>query len=169
METDSTVESGWTLTALKQHYDERLDRRDRELDHRFDGFPQEYATLASHEILRTSLEAIRADHVQRREFDDVKKELDKGAGRRTAAAALASVVTATLVLAFGYFLHSGLTHADVAEQIRSESPWAQDKPTVESRLDTLERQLGELKLKVAAQQTLIQFLCRLSVRRSPGC
>ena len=74
----------WTAPLLKEHVDEilahdhrslvaRLAATDARLDRILEGFPQSYAVKADVEKIREAIEAIRVDHVRRRELDDVKE------------------------------------------------------------------------------------------------
>lgn len=158
----------------------RLNRMEDHLNHRFEGFPQEYGTAHEVEALRTALEAIRADHVQRREIDEVKavanrsseelrRRLDVNTGRRTAYSALAAVVVTLLALAIGFSQNGQLTHQDVTNQIQSEAPWLQDKPEVEQHIQALEVQVQKLQDQLAQVQERDRFFCRTRAKILPPC
>lgn len=153
----------------------RIDRMEDHLNHRFEGFPQEYGTAHEVEALRVAIEGIRSDHVQRRELDEIKdtaihttdglrQRLDENAGRRSAYIALAAVVVTLLALAVGFSQKGQLTHQDVANQIRSEAPWLQDKQQVEKHIQLLELQVQHLQDHLEQLQAFDRFLCRTKTK-----
>lgn len=171
----------WTIEALRQHFKERLDRRDHDLEHRFDGFPQEYASKSELDLLRSMLDGIRVDHVRRVEFDEVKqtqreasdsvrKRLDEAVGRRSAIATLSGVVAVVIAAMLTVAItRTGPSHADIGAQIQQEAPWITDRPRVESRLAQLEQENERLKLEVAQIRQLDAFFCRTRSKLLPTC
>ena len=77
----------WTPDLLKEHYDERLKHLQDEIVRELNGFPQEYAKRSEVEVLRNTLDTIRTDHVQRREYDDLKTSISESRGGRITIAA----------------------------------------------------------------------------------
>ena len=161
----------WTPELLYKHFKERLDRSEAELRHRMDGFPQEFATRAEVVSLRTVMEEMRVDHVQRREIaelktrvdsetDGIHSKLDEAAGRRTAGVVAVTVVVSLIGITLGIMSRSGVTHADISQQIQTEAPWVSDRPEVERRLRELENENERLRVQIAAMQQLDRFFCR---------
>jgi hypothetical protein len=173
--------AAWTPELLHEHFKDRLDRAEAELRHRMDGFPQEYATRAEMHALRTVMEEMRVDHVQRREVEELKgrldaetdgihSKLDEATGRRTAGVVAITVVMSLVGITLGVMARSGLTHADVSQQIQTEAPWVTDRPDVERRLRALETENEHLRLQIAAMQQLDKFFCRTRVLADlPAC
>lgn len=169
-------EGQWTPDLLKLHYDERM----AVLEHRLDGFPQEYVSETEGDELRKTLETIRSDHVQRREVaqmrdsieqlradyvtrrevDDIKRALDQAAGRRTTWGIAAGIVVAALTLLYGASYRSQLTHADISQQIQQEAPSHEDLAQIAVRLARVEREDQQLSDRIAA------LLVRSQVRSS---
>lgn len=158
----------------------RLDRMEDNLNHRFEGFPQEYGTAPEVEALRNAIETIRSDHVQRREIDEVKatastaseelrRRLDVNAGRRNAYTALAAVVVTLLGLAIGFSQKNQLTHTDVSNQIQAEAPWLTDKAEVDRHIQDLEVQVQRLQDQIGQIQVLDRFFCKTRAKLLPQC
>lgn len=85
----------WTLESLKEHYDEKF----AEFREKLDGFPQEFATVQRVDLLDSTIDSIRSDHVQRREVDEIKSSIAEGAGRRNVIMILVtSVISVALVM-----------------------------------------------------------------------
>lgn len=193
----------WTLAALKEYVDARLaeaktavglareanDARLELLNEFRRQSSDRDATFARLEDLagvKERLDRILVDHVQRREFEDLKTAVgDKasaedvrmirddsiqGRGRRTAAVAAVAVVLFALSLLFGLVLKNGLTSGDVSNQISREAPWLADRTSIEHRLDGLEAQQQALRLQVAQINAQIRFFCTTRVKAGlPGC
>lgn len=134
-----------------------------ELRSRIDVGPVELRTLSR------AIEDIRAEHVNRRELDEVKSRLDEGTGRRTAFIASLSVITAIFAIMFGVILKGGITRQDVSAQIQTEAPWLSDRPGVENRITVLERENEQLKVRLAQAEALNKFFCRTRQPLLPGC
>lgn len=147
----------------------RLARDEAESIRRFNGFPQEYASRIETDALETKIEAIRLDHVQRREIEEIKTSIAEGAGRRAAGAIAVAVIVTILGITFGIMWKAQLTHGDVSAQIHIESPWAHDRLRIEARLSALEQQNAALKLQLTQIQTLDAFFCRTRQPALPGC
>lgn len=158
----------------------RIDRMEDNLNHRFEGFPQEYGTAPEVEALRNAIESIRSDHVQRREIDEVKaaattaseelrRRLDMNAGRRNAYTALAAIVVTLLAIAVGLSQNGQLTHTDVSNQIHAEAPWLADKAEVEQHIQSIEVQVQKLQDQIAEIQVLDRFFCRTRAKLLPQC
>lgn len=140
------------LMASRRELEDALSASTSELRSRIDVGPAELRTLSR------AIEDIRAEHVNRREFDEVKSRLDEGTGRRTAFIASLSVIIAIFAITFGVILKGGLTSRDVSAQIQTEAPWMSDRPRIEARISALERETERLKTRVAqleANQRLI--------------
>jgi len=174
------MKESWTPDLLKQHFDERLNRLTEELIRELDGFPQSYASRNDLETLRQLLESVRQDHVTRREIEEMKQgvasgdervrsRLDEATGRRSAGVLAVSVLATVFAVLFGIILNNQITHADINQQINTEAPWLADKPGVEARIDALEKQNENLKLKLAHEENLSRFFCRTRTPQLPGC
>lgn len=161
--------------------EKRLGRDEDANIRRFDGFPQEYAQKDEVEVLRNTIESIRADHVQRREMDEVKRaqgkaaedlrtRLDEGTGRQGATRLWVAVVATVLGIAFGAVWKQQLTHAEVSQQIKTEAPWLADRAQIEKEIQTLESNQASEGEKIAAIQALDRFFCASRVKaKLPGC
>lgn len=163
-------DGGWNPDLLKQHYDERLGQ----IAHDLDGFPEKYATLEDFKILRTLIEDIRADHVHRREIEEIKSQQHEASGRRSTIVLALSVVMTLLGIMFALAWSSQPTTAEIRSQILVESPWLQDRPAIEKRLAALEGAIlashntlvqhaagdKELVIRLTAIEKLDQFFCR---------
>lgn len=160
----------WTITTLKEHLEKIIADRDTALQAAFsssqeainkaesrlqeilEGFPQEYVRTEEFDSLIKEINAIKVDHVQRREFDALKDEHSQGRGARVALIAATGVIITLITVALGAMYANQLTHKDVSEQIKIESPWAQDKPGVEEDIHRLEQQIILLKTQFAAHE-----------------
>lgn len=162
-------ESEWHVDLLKEHYDERLNRIDTEFNRKLDGFPQEYATRLEYEQIRRTLEEMRNDHVPRRELDEIKEEMAKGAGRRTAFVATTAVIVTLLSLVMGIALREGLTRAEVSAQIQREAPWTKDKAGTDARIAALQRQTARQEVQIARLSDITRYFCRTRQPLLPGC
>jgi hypothetical protein len=96
------------VSALEVERDKRLDERfhaqeqairkaEEALSAVLSGFPQEYAKVLSFEELRKSIDDIKADHVQRREVEDLKKFQAKMLGALAILVVILPVITAFAV------------------------------------------------------------------------
>ena len=119
-----------------------------------------YATKDSQTLLENQINKIIADHVQRREFAELKAQINEGQGRRTAFTAAGSIIVTLLALALGFMYSNQLTASDVREQIKGESPWAQDKTAIETRLDGLLTQIEALRIQAAAHEARDKQICK---------
>ena len=127
----------WTPDLLKQHYDERLGHLQDEFIRELDGFPQEYAKRSEVDVLRSTLDSIRTDHVQRREYDDLKNAISESRGGRIAIAAAVSIIITVLVVTFGLLERSVPTNDEIVNIVKTTAPWLDDKPAIEQRLGLL--------------------------------
>ena len=134
-------ERRWNPDLLKEHYDERLGQ----ISHDLEGFPEKYSTLEDFKILRTLIEDMRSDHVQRREIEEVKAQQQEAAGRRSTIVLALSVVMTLLGITFALAWASQPTTAEISAQIKTEAPWLQDRTAVEHRITVLERELVALR------------------------
>ena len=157
----------WTPDLLKQHYDERLDRLQSDLQHRMDGFPQEYATSLESDQIRKAVEDIRADHVQRREYDDLKNSISESRGGRVVVLAASSIVVAILLLAFGILERGIPTTAEIISLIKTEAPWIADEPAINARISTIEREDAKVNLQVQKLEDQLHTIC--VVNHLKGC
>jgi hypothetical protein len=157
--------STWTVETLKEHFEDILADKDAAVKASFDasitamnkvearlneildGFPQEYCRRSDFEELEKQINAIKADHVRREEFSDLKDSQAAGRGARTAVTAVMGIVVALIAVALGSMYANQLTNTDVSSQIERESPWAQDRPEIENELKALEKQILVLQTK----------------------
>jgi len=107
--------SGWTVETLKEYVEMRFVEQTTHLDERFksqeeaikkaedslsgvlQGFPQEYAKVVTLEEVQKSFEAIKSDHVQRREVEDLKKFQSKLLGAMALVVVILPIIVAFLV------------------------------------------------------------------------
>ena len=157
----------WTPDLLKEHYDERLDRLQNELSHRMDGFPQEYATVVENDQIRKTVEDIRADHVQRREYDELKNSISESRGGRAAVLAASSILVAILLLAFGILERGIPTTDEITSQIKTEAPWVMDEPIINARITSIERDDTQANLQIQQLEDKIHTIC--IVNHLKGC
>lgn len=160
----------WTLITLKEHFETLLRERERaikaaskasqieinkadaRLDEILQAFPQEYVRKDELDKVRSVVDTIRTDHVQRREFDGLKDEQSQGRGARIALVAASGIMLALITVALGSMYANQLTHKDVSEQISIESPWLADRPTLEEDIHLLQQQVVLLKTQLAAHE-----------------
>lgn len=170
----------WTLITLKEHIELIIDERDKVLkaafsssqiafekaDSRLDeilqGFPQSYARKDDFESLRAEIGNIKADHVQRREFDGLKEERAQGRGVRITLAALSGIMLALIAVALGAMYANQLTNNDVSNQIDREAPWLADKPAINAEIISLQRQVTSLKFQLSAHEASDRLRAALS-------
>jgi len=176
------------FNGLQKGFDDRFSAQERNLDERFrtqtmaiqtaaaalndilDGFPQEYARRVEMERIRDELVAIRTDHIQRREFDDIKESINEGAGRRNGLTIAGAIIVTLISLSLGLMYKNQITNEQVRAQIQREAPWVQDRPTIEKRITDLERQDQVFKLQIRALQDQVKFFCKTRIKAGlPGC
>jgi chaperonin cofactor prefoldin len=160
----------WSPDILKQHYDERLNRIETDLH----GFPEHYALRDEMErdleFLRLRIEKLSEDHVQRREYDEIRADQKQASGRRTAFVGALGVIVTLMAIMWGLVTNQMITHAQVTEQIKTEAPWVADRPTVESNIDQLDRRATQLEQQIAVIRQQIEFFCRTRTKAGlPGC
>jgi len=149
----------WTPELLKQHYDERLAHLQDEIVRELDGFPQEYAKRADVEVLRNTLDAIRTDHVQRREYDDLKTTITESRGGRVAIAASATIIVSILLLAFGILERGIPTTDEIVGLIKTTAPWLDDRPEINARINHIEEHDAILHTQIQKLEDRIKTLC----------
>jgi len=157
----------WTPDLLKEHYDERLDRLQDELQHRMDGFPQEYATTVESDQIRKTVEDIRADHVQRREYDDLKNNINQSRGGRVAVLAASSIIVAILMLSFGILERGIPTTAEIVTLIKTQAPWVADEPAINTRIAAVEREDAKVNIEVQRLKDQLRTVC--IINHLKGC
>lgn len=152
------AEAKWTPDLLKELLDDQIGL----IRHDLEGFPERYATHEDVKLMRSMIEDIRQDHVHRREMDEVKQVQHESSGRRNVVVVALSVMMTLLAIIFTLAYKNQPTTQDIRAQIQTESPWASDRPQIELRLMSLERQLAEMKGVIiqhnAADKTLIARL-----------
>lgn len=166
--------SEWTISTLKEHIEKILEERevalqaallqsqiaiekaDARLSDILTEFPQEYGRKDDFEQLRDLISGIRTDHVQRREFDQLKDNQSANRGARIALGAVSGIVVALIAVALGAMYANQISHEEVSAQILSEAPlasvWVKERPVVEARIKLLEQQILSLKLQFAAHE-----------------
>jgi hypothetical protein len=154
----------WTPDLLKEHYDEKF----CDLNHRFDGFPQEYSTVIEADVVRKQLDVIRSDHVQRRELDEVKEALSEARGSRITAIIAVSIVMTLIGITLAFAYKNTPTSGDISRQIQIEAPWVSDKAGIEARMDkiTTEDQLANITIQRLRDK--IEIMCS-SKPKMAGC
>lgn len=161
----------WTIETLKAHFDDLLAERintirqtDKafteaieKIETRLNEIPQNYAQNAEYNTLRSEIETIKADHVQRREFNEIKDQYSQGRGARLAAAAAMGVIITLITVALGLMYSNQITHADISNQIARESPWAEDKTQIEDEIHQLQQEVVLLKTQLATHEATDKF------------
>ena len=165
--------SQWTVETLKEHFEDILSDRDTAIKASFDasltainkaearlneillGFPQEHSRKIEFEELEKQMNVIKVDHVQRREFGELKDEQSSGRGARTAITAGMGIVVALIAVALGTMYANQLTNEDVSVQIEREAPWLQDKIEIENELKIIEKQILVLSTTQAQNKASI--------------
>lgn len=156
----------WTILTLKEHLERLIHERDLALesaqvainkaDSRLDSilehFPQEFGHKSDYESLLEQVNIIRADHVQRREFEGLKNEQLQSRGTKIALSATSGIVLALIGVSLGTMYANQLSHRDVSQQISVESPWLADKPGIEESIHLLEQQVVLLKTQLASHE-----------------
>ncbi len=128
----------WTITTLKEHLDIVLRERDK-------GLRDSLRTLTdSMDRIEERINLLRSDHVTREEVTDIKYAMGQSKGARTAFIAFLSIALTLIAITLGAMYDKQLTHKDVSDQISRESPWAADRPILESRLTEIEKQIALL-------------------------
>jgi hypothetical protein len=172
--------SEWTISTLKAHFDEiiadrdaavqaalsasqtAMDKAEARLNEILDGFPQEYSRKSEIEALETAINAVKADHVQRREFGELKDAQSQGRGARTAFSAALGIIVALIAVALGAMYANQITTKDVSVQIDREAPWLSDRPVVDARLSKLEQQVVLLQTQVKTHEATDRLRAALS-------
>jgi hypothetical protein len=171
----------WTAEQVMKVLGDRLAHLDAELHRELEGFPEHYATQIEIDLLRTAIDAIRLDHVARRELDEVKKNsaavidrlqvrLDEQQGRRSATIVAASIIATILAVMFGFIWQAQITRSEVSDQISREAPWTKDKTPITNEIQQLEAQNTAQKVQINQLQIQMRFVCRTRNKAGlPGC
>jgi hypothetical protein len=175
------VSKSWTAEQVLDVLSNRISHLDNEMHRELEGFPEHYATQVEIDLLRQAIDAIRLDHVARRELDDVKStaassadrlqvRLDEQAGRRQATTISISVVATILAVMFGFIWNSQITRAEVSDQIAREAPWIKDKTAIEAHIAKLEANSQAQRLQITQLQIQSRFFCATRTKAGlPGC
>lgn len=156
----------WTIDTLKAHFDDLLTERintiratDKsfteaieKIETRLNEIPQSYAQKSEYNTLRDELQAVKADHVQRREFNEIKDQQSQGRGIRIAAAGAMGIIITLITVTLGVMYANQIKHSDISNQIARESPWAEDKPQIEEEINHLQQQVIILKTDLAKHE-----------------
>lgn len=156
----------WTIETLKAHFDDLLNERintiratDKsfadaieKIETRLNDASQRYSSKTAHDNLRKEIESIKVDHVQRREFNEIKDQYSQGRGARLAAAGAMGIIITLITVALGLMYSNQLTHSDISNQISRESPWAEDKTQIEEEIHQLQQQIVLLKTQLATHE-----------------
>lgn len=160
----------WNVTVLKEYFDAILKERDDSLKASFiasqnaidkaetrlneilEGFPQDYGRKSDIENLEKEINAVKADHVQRREFDTLKDVQSQGRGARLALSATAGVIIALISITLGVMYSNQLTHQEVSNQISREAPWLADRPQIDNELSQQEKEIDALRAELVAHE-----------------
>ena len=127
------MEEEWTVSTLKEHLDLILSERDRSI--------REILKSSADAISRIeeNINTIRADHVTRTEFNELKNSQQQSRGARNAYLGVLGIVVTLIAVALGSMYDRQLTLKDVREQIEHDTPWAKDKQGIEDRLRAVEQ------------------------------
>jgi anti-sigma-K factor RskA len=156
----------WTIDTLKAHFDDLLTERINtirqteksfaeaidKIEAQINDASQKYASKTSHDNLRKEIEAIKIDHVQRREFNEIKDQQNQGRGARLAAAGALGIIITLITVALGLMYSNQITHEDISNQISRESPWAEDKPQIEEEIHQLQQEIALLKTQLTTHE-----------------
>lgn len=176
-----TPSNGWTPDQVLGVLNDRLISLEGEVRRELAGFPELFATKLEIDLLRANLEAIRGDHVARRELEEVKtanarisehvqSKLDEQTGRRSGTAVASAIIATILAVMFGFIWQAQITRAEVSDQIAREAPWNSDKNAVERRITALEVQNTAQRIQILQIQAQIRFFCATRTKAGlPGC
>lgn len=156
----------WTIETLKAHFDDLLNERintiratDKsfadaieKIETRLNDASQRYSSKTAYDNLRKEIESIKVDHVQRREFNEIKDQYSQGRGARLAAAGAMGIIITLITVALGLMYSNQLTHSDISNQISREAPWAEDKTQIEEEIHQLQQQIVLLKTQLATHE-----------------
>lgn len=99
-------------------------------------------------------------------LDTVKEELglmrsalSEWQGRRVAWIAAAGIIATLLAIGVGQIIRSGITAADVSNQIQREAPWNRDKDEISRRVARLENDNERLRISISRLQQRDEFFC----------
>jgi septal ring factor EnvC (AmiA/AmiB activator) len=90
----------------------------------------------------------------------VRAALSEWQGRRVAWIAAAGIIATLLAIGVGQIIRSGITSADVSNQIQREAPWNRDKAGVERRITVLERRQEQVRIEISRLEQRIDSICR---------
>ena len=90
----------------------------------------------------------------------VRSALSEWQGRRVAWIAAAGIIATLLAIGVGQIIRSGITSADVSNQIQREAPWNRDKAGVERRITVLERRQEQVRIEISRLEQRIDSICR---------
>jgi len=175
----------------RQHIDDEIKRVDQKIDRALTlldaallGFPEKYATKTEIEDTRFALEkvrsdeigdvkdqldSIRTDHVTRKEHDILVNTLSEYQGAQGSTRLWFGVVVAILGVTLGIVWKQQITHTDVAEQIKVESPWLNDKSDIDREISSLQSQNAALKVQVAQALAIAHLACRTKQNKFLVC
>jgi hypothetical protein len=176
--------TGWTLVALKEHFESLLAERDKTLITQATEYERRLTDLnhahdEARRVLGTYLpretwEAWQKEETARQgkrdeENDTLRSDIDSARGSRTTLYAGTGIATAIIAVMFGFAVSSGPSSSSVSQQIRTESPWFTDKPIVERRLDALEQAHTSFQLRLVRQEDLSKFFCQTRAGKLASC
>lgn len=143
--------SEWTIDTLKEHFENLLKERDKALE------------VAQEKVneLEGKIENIKADHVTRSDFNDLKDGQSQGKGMRIAAGIALGIIITLISVALGAMYANQLTNNDVSNQIGREAPWLEDKPVVDARLNKLETKIVLLQTGLATHEVTDNLRAKL--------
>lgn len=129
--------------SLREYVEKILDEREKRFDNKLhaqneaifkvekefstmlEGFPQEYAQVSAVDSLRTILDAIRADHVQRREIEELKVTQNQAAGRRSITSVLATFAVSVGLVTAGFLFTDRTNLSNKIQELEVQDQKAQ--------------------------------------------
>jgi predicted O-methyltransferase YrrM len=105
-----------------------------------------FATVSSMDTMKEELSLVRA-------------ALSEWQGRRVAWIAAAGIIATLLAIGVGQIIRSGITAADVSNQIQREAPWNRDKAGVERRITVLEKRQEQVRIELSRLEQRIDSIC----------
>lgn len=183
--------SYWSIDALRDYLDARVDALSVSIDRRFhahqDGLDKadtalNYRLEGMNEF-RAQILTERAEFAHKEDIHSMTERMNErmerieevqnaNKGIRSAAAITAAIVFTLLSVAFGLLERQQLTTNDISNQIQRESPWAADKPEIMHSLQILQTANISTAQRLDAIEQLNRFFCRTRTAppaNLPGC
>lgn len=135
---------------LKQHNNLIQQMRDRD---------ETYASKESVENLLDKFNNIHSDHIARREFDDLKKNVNEGYGSRMTLISIGAIVIIILTALFGVVQKSIPSNQEISNIVKTQEPWLEDKPSIKSDISILDKKNQQLEIQINRLDYKITLIC----------